>query len=158
MLTLRRFKALAESYGANPARWPEPSRTDAEALLRLSPQARAIVEREKPLDDALDDAAAREDAVAPSDQTAALARLRSGVGARIATLGRDRERGRRFGSVSTTRFGAAPVFGPRRLATAAAAGLVVAAGIWFGSQYAAPSKSGDVLAMLQPAPLHFLLD
>lgn len=54
MTTLERFTALVEAWGADPARWPAAERPAALALLETSTAARAVVEREKRLDLALD--------------------------------------------------------------------------------------------------------
>src|ERR1700757_3952229 len=53
-MDLKRFAAIVESYGAWPAHWPEAGRTAAEALLRESPEAQALVAAARPVDRLLD--------------------------------------------------------------------------------------------------------
>jgi anti-sigma-K factor RskA len=53
-MDLKRFTAIVESYGAWPAHWPEAERTAAEALLRESPEAQALVAAARPVDRLLD--------------------------------------------------------------------------------------------------------
>ena len=81
MLTLRRFRTMADSYGADLLRWPDGARAEAQALLKASPAARALLDEARTLDDAIEAAGASEDAVLwePDGQDAAMARLRSGV-------------------------------------------------------------------------------
>lgn len=40
MLTPRRLRAMAHSYGADLLRWPDEARAEAQALLEVSPEAR----------------------------------------------------------------------------------------------------------------------
>lgn len=54
MMTLDRMKELLEAYGANPRHWPIALRDEAEAFLRTSAQARALLEIEQTLDQTLD--------------------------------------------------------------------------------------------------------
>ena len=86
MLTLKRFAALAESYGGDLRRWPDDVRGGAQALLNASPQAHGILADAQKLDSAIEAAGLREDRrlLPPHEQEAALARLRGGVTARIA--------------------------------------------------------------------------
>ena len=87
MLTLRRFRTMADSYGADLLRWPDGARAEAQALLNASPAARALLDEARTLDHAIEAAGASEDAVLwelLTGQDAAMARLRSGVEARIA--------------------------------------------------------------------------
>jgi hypothetical protein len=53
-IDIERFRALVESYGVAPARWPEAERQAASALLDVSAEARALVDAEAGLDAALD--------------------------------------------------------------------------------------------------------
>ena len=80
MMTLERFESLADSYGGQLWRWPEDSRSDAEALLSSSAEARRILDRARILDETIGAASVnstRHTADAPD--SAALARLRSAV-------------------------------------------------------------------------------
>ena len=85
MLTLERFKSLADSYGASLERWPEEIRKEAESLLSNSQAARAILADAQSLDEAIEATSDAEEARAwPSAETeAALARLRSRVASRL---------------------------------------------------------------------------
>lgn len=55
---LARFEALLDAYGAEPRRWPVDRRAEAEALLRRSPEARALRDTAARLDMVLDSAVA----------------------------------------------------------------------------------------------------
>ena len=87
MLTLGRFRRLAASYGADLQRWPEEARRDAQALLDHSAEAGVLFDEARTLDQAIDQATIREDALLwpPGERDAALDRLRSGVEARLAS-------------------------------------------------------------------------
>src|SRR5580692_7935829 len=100
MLTLSRFTALVDSYGAELNRWPEAVRAEAQALAESSPQARALLAAARVLDATIATARASHDASLwpPGDQAAALARLRSGVAARIASSANPGPGWRRFGA------------------------------------------------------------
>jgi len=178
MLTLKRFKALTDSYGADPRRWPEAVRGDAEVLLRLSPEARRMLASARELDEAIN---ATEDTLPPSEENAAMLRLRAGVAARLVeaasheTVGREaastapmRSTARRGNIAARRRLGWLrsgmlpftqwPTF-VRVAGMAAAGGLIVAAGLLLGSMDATgPTAQVDVLAMLQPSPLPFPAD
>lgn len=153
MLTLRRFTALAESYGAELLRWPPEARGEAAALLRSSAAARAILDEARVLDEAIAAAGRREDAALwrPGEQDAALARLRSGVAARIAASPRRRPTGRLAGWAPSS-----AVLG--WIGMAAGGGLVVAAGLFIGALSATAPTPDSVLTILQPAPIHILAD
>lgn len=138
MLTLKRFKALAESYGGDLARWPDERRDEAHQLLAQSTQAQTILAEARRLDAA----------IAPGHATgvddAALARLRAGVQARIASTAPHRiPYGRGLGF----------------LGLAASGGFAIMAGLLIGTMWAsAQQPDSGVLAMLQPAPIHALAD
>ncbi len=85
MLSLKRFASLANSYGADLERWPAATHADVRELLDASPEARAIFGAARAEDHAIGAARRREEGALwhPGDQDAALARLRSGVAARI---------------------------------------------------------------------------
>lgn len=53
-ITLARLRALLDSYGADPTRWPADERVAALVLLQADPQARALREEAARLDAALD--------------------------------------------------------------------------------------------------------
>jgi hypothetical protein len=156
MLTLKRFMALADSYGAQLQRWPEEARGDAEALLRVSSQARMIFAKARTLDEAIHTASAQENALLwqPSDQEAALARLRSTVAAGIAASSVNNGR---WGWVLPAGAGWMSLARPGWIGLATGS-FVVAAGILIGSTYGAAPPSSDLQAMLQPMPIHVLAD
>jgi len=161
MMTLRRFRALTQSYGAELQRWPQDERGAAEELLRNSGAARALLEQERTLDEAIAAASTHEHSQRwpQGAADAALARLHSGVANRIAA---EQARGRRrtlFGwllggdqeSVALRR---------RRLGLATSGALAIVAGLLIGGLYGpAPAPAGGVLtALLQPATLEILAD
>ena len=162
MLTLQRFKIMADSYGANPQRWPEELRREAEMLLNVSTEARALLEEARKLDEAIDAARAAEDAGrwGPGEQSAALARLRSGVEARIAsTPHRLSDRRRGFGLATGIGSQWIPSVRLYLLGMAAAGSCAVMVGFLIGSIYVSEPASDSALAMLlQPAPIHILSD
>jgi hypothetical protein len=160
MLTLARFTTLAESYGGDLRRWPEELRAGAEALLPTSPEARRLLAEARTLDAAIAAAQGQEDDELwqPGEEAAALARLRAGVGARIAAT-EARPAARR--SVPRGWFARLPVnLGWVGMATGGS--FAVVAGLLIGATYATtPALSpaqGNVLAMLQPAPIAILAD
>jgi hypothetical protein len=154
MLTLKRFKTMTESYGADLLRWPERQRAEAERLLEHSAKARALLADERRLDEALAAVSARQgaDQQRNDDQAAALARLRSGVAVRIAATS-TRSRLSLFER-------ALSIVAPRTLFTpsgwaglATAAGVAVLAGLAMGSLYTPPGSSDALFALLQAAPI-----
>lgn len=157
MLTLKRFKALMDSYGAQPQRWPDSVRADAEALLRVSPQAQQLLADAGELDAALDAAREDENTVRwpPGAEAAALGRLRAGVAARLAGAA-----GRSHGWFRGWLLPVAQWSTSARLAgMATVGGLIIGIGLLLGSMDDARSASQvDVLAMLQPDPLPFQAD
>ena len=54
MMTLDRFAALVDAYGASPARWPEGERAAAVELMQASAEARRLAEEADRLDRLLD--------------------------------------------------------------------------------------------------------
>ena len=54
MMTLDRFAALVDAYGASPARWPEGERAAAVELMQASAEARRLAEEADQLDRLLD--------------------------------------------------------------------------------------------------------
>lgn len=161
MMSFRRFKALADSYGADLQRWPAALRGDAQALRDASPAARALLDEARALDTAIAAAGRRREAALwpAGEQDAALARLRDGVAARIAP-GPSRP-------VHARRGPAAMLLGAMTWASrgqsgwlgmAMGAGLAVAAGVLIGAQTVPPPVTVDVLTILQPTPIHFFAD
>ena len=49
-ITLERFAAIVDAYGASPMRWPVAERSAAEALLAVSAEARALLADARMLD------------------------------------------------------------------------------------------------------------
>ncbi len=146
MLSLKRFKTLAESYGGELGRWPEAFRADAEMLLNTSPEACRFLGEARSLDDAISAASSHEAATLwlPGEENAALARLRSGIAARLpAQLPAGRAWPREIGWM---------LFGNvARLGMAGGCAVAVVAGLLIGSMdQPAPA---NVLTMLQPDAL-----
>src|SRR5512146_762406 len=102
MLSLRRFRKLSESYGAYLERWPAEVRREAMILLKESRDARVILEEMRSFDAAIAAATEREDQEfwQAGEQAAALARVRAGVGARIASPIRPHRDTRGFGGLA----------------------------------------------------------
>jgi hypothetical protein len=160
MLTFRRFEALAESYGGDLRRWPEVERVAAAALLETSSEARSVLERARALDLAIAEANGWEDATLwhEGEPDAALARLRSGVAARIAP------KAVRPPRWSGWRSGWALVGGGqwvmpgllRQVGLVMGGGVAITAGVMIGRMQDAASAHVDLLAILQAPPLHGL--
>lgn len=158
MMTLRRFRTLADSYGADLQRWPESLRGQARALLDSSADAQAVMTRARELDEALAAAAAARDGRLWKGESAdaAVHRLRQSVSTRL----------------RRPRPGGAPVFAgndahaaaryrPRHVGWvgyATAAGIAVVAGLTLGILYSPTAQQPDLTALLQPAPLQLLTD
>lgn len=144
MMTLKRLRILADSYGAELQRWPERLRPQARALLAASMEARAVIAHAQELDEAITSACAERGARLwrGDDGDAALQRLRANVTAR-------------------TRVRPASATPPRRarwISLAAAASVAVIAGFVLGILYSPAAPSQDLTALLQPAPLQSLTD
>jgi hypothetical protein len=158
MLTLGRFRALADSYGADLRSWPEEMRGEAELLARASAEARAVLDEAQTLDEAIAAASAHEDALLwlPGEQDAALARLRAGVGARIAASSlRRRARGLWALAGGDAWATAAQL---RWLGMATGGGVAIMAGLLIGALYASAPAPDNVLTLLEPSPIHILAD
>jgi hypothetical protein len=159
MLTLGRFRELADSYGGNLQRWPCEVRGEAQALLTVSRQARALLDEARALDDAIAAASARSEAAARriSEDDAARARLRLGVAARIAAS-MPRHHPARWG------FAGAPSRRPNGfiaahlhwVGIATGSSLAVIVGFLIGALYASVPASDVVLSILQP--IHILAE
>lgn len=52
-MSMARLRAILEAYGAEPRRWPQAERADAEALIAASPEARALRDETAALDHVL---------------------------------------------------------------------------------------------------------
>jgi len=157
MMTLKRFRKLADSYGADLRRWPERLRPEARRLVESSAQAREIIGRAGELDDAIIAAgAARSDSVWSGDGPEdALPRLRNGVAARI----------RSAAPATAIAAGGIPIRtarnAPRRvgwISLATAASVAILAGLVLGIRYSPAAPQQDLLALLQPAPVQLLSD
>lgn len=160
MMTLGRFQSLLDAYGSEPQRWPRELREDAQALLCVSTDARALAEEARVLDAAIAAVSAKEDAARLSAPDEALSRLRKHVAARIAALPRAAARRPAWRFVS--RIDALPW--PRLYWVGLATGgaFLVMAGLKLGATYAtshaASPDSDTLLTMLQPAPIEILAD
>lgn len=157
MMTLRRFRALTRSYGAELQRWPQEERNAVQELLERSEEARALLAQERSLDAAISAASSR----GAQAQDAALARLRSGVAARIATEDPlARQPGALFSWLLGTGRELASLRG-RRLGLATSGALAIVAGLLIGAMYGpvpSPAPVGVLTALLQPATLDILSD
>jgi hypothetical protein len=161
MLTVERFRATADSYGADLQRWPNEMRDAAEALLNVSAEARAVLQEARALDEAINAASATDDARRwrPGEQNAALARLRSGVEARIAPTARKRLPDPLPGLTLMQGVWWATSIRSRLVGMAAAGGCAIVAGLLLGSTYVSePATDGALTMLLQPAPIHILSD
>jgi hypothetical protein len=149
MMTLRRFRTLADSYGADLQRWPERVRPQAHGLLRSSAQAQQIIARARELDEAIAAAGvARSERLWSGDRAdAVLVRLRNGVAARIAPAA----------PAAAIAARSAP-WRVRWISLATAASVAILAGLLLGIRYAPVAPHQDFLALLQPSPVQLLTD
>lgn len=154
MLTLKRFKTMTDSYGADLLRWPEQERAAAQTFLERSAEARTLLADARVLDEALAVAGARQSAThrRNNHEEVALARLRSGVAKRIAVAsGRSRVSLMEW-ALSVTIRGA--LSKPSRWAgLATACSVAVVAGLVIGSLYSPTGASDVLLTLLQPEPI-----
>lgn len=157
MMTLKRFRKLADSYGADLRRWPERLRPQANALLESSAQAREIVARARELDEAITAAAsARSENLWSGDRPdAALVRLRNDVATRIGP------------AVPATAIVAGGIAGrvahdasrrPGWIGLATAASVAIIAGVVLGILHSQTAPRQDLLVLLQPSPIQLLTD
>jgi hypothetical protein len=160
MVTLRQFKAKVNSYGADLERWPDALRGEAQTLLRVSPQAREILEEALALDKAIEAASGREIALLwrPSEQEAALTRLRAGVTARMAASTEHRPAQRRFGWLLSGMGHGRPSLSLRLVGMATASGFAIMVGLLLGAMYTAAPSPDTVLTMLQAEPIHIFAE
>jgi hypothetical protein len=165
-MTLRRFRILADRYGAELQRWPERLRPQAQALLQASTEARAIIARARELDEAIAAAGAARDAGIwrGGGADSALQRLRTNVTTRLGAMAvKDaaaapipaRAAARRTDSHSS--FGA-PSRRTRWVSLATAASIAVIVGFVIGVLYSPTTPTQELTALLQPAPLQLLAD
>jgi hypothetical protein len=159
MLTLRRFKELAEAYGADLEHWPVDRRAGAQILLQSSAEARAAIEKAAALDEVLMAGRLQADGETwPGNELdVSLARLRAGVAGQIATQN-SRSAVPMKSRVSAL---AAMWLAYRRpLELSAFGALAIVVGLWIGSMSAAAMApaggSNAVMALLQPEPVHML--
>jgi len=157
MLTLERFKSLADSDGASLVRWPEEIRGDAESLLSHSQAARVILADAQSLDEAIEAASDAEEARAwpPAEAEAALVRLRSRVAIRLAA-----EVPAKTGLISRwllSHRALSPFAHPGWGGLVMGGAVAIVAGLLTGMLYA-PGSPRDVLALLEPAPLQIFSD
>jgi hypothetical protein len=160
MMTLKRFKALADSYGAELRRWPAEARGDAVALLHTSARARLALAEAQALDKTIEAASAQEDAMlrSPDDQSLALARLRSGVTGRLTASSKRQPTGRLFWWASSASPHWAMLANLGGVGMATGGGFAIVAGLLIGSMYSPAPTSQNVLAILQSVPLQILAD
>ena len=155
MLTLKQLTALADIYGADLRRWPEAERAGVAPLLQVSPAARQVMRDAAEMDQLIQQASAADsdDDFGLGEEQAALARLRSGVSARIATPlmpGMGPSVMRAFVPA-----GGGMVLAQQRMARLGmmlGLALTVSAGIWIGGMPLSPAGPVDLTAVLQPAP------
>jgi hypothetical protein len=158
-MKMTRFQALVLSYGAQLQRWPDSERSEAEALLAVSAQARRILDEAQVLDQALEYASDKwtSEGWQAEEQDAALANLRSGVASRIAHPPYARQV-RVQADTSTLQTwvlrARALCHGGWGLATSGA--LAVAIGIFVGWMQAPGPEPVNVISMLESAPIHML--
>lgn len=154
MMTVRRFAELAESYGADFARWPEEARADAARLAARSGEAQRLLAEAASFDRMMEEAGAAEDQVLwqGTEAEAAVARLRDRVGAAIAAPGAVKRSGR---VVRTSPgFAVAGFGGLEWLGMATGGGFAVAGGLLLAYLTASPGTAETVMSLLQPSPLH----
>jgi hypothetical protein len=158
-MKMTRFQALVLSYGAQLQRWPDSERSEAEALLAVSAQARRIVDEALVLDKALEYASDKwtSEGWQAEEQDAALANLRSVVASRIARPPYARQV-RAQPETSTLQgwvlLARALRHGGWGLATSGA--LAVAIGIFVGWMQAPQPEPVNVISMLESAPIRML--
>ena len=159
MMTLERFKSLADSYGGRIERWPSLTRQDAFDLLTRSAAAREVLEDARELDAAIARADEAQDARSwpPGETGAAMVRLRARVAARIAA----RESAQHGPRIEPKSFWAKILLKPLQpgwggLVTGGV--LAVAAGLVIGLLSTSTPPPGNVLLLLEPTPLQIFTD
>ncbi len=158
MLSVRRFRALIDSYGADLRRWPDSDRPPAQLLLEALPEARRLLDEARRLDEKIAAAAARQDAElwAKDEPDAALARLRDRIAVRIAARTAALPLRRRPLGWTVAGFGRAHSAAFRHVSMVAGSGAAVVIGLWIGWVQSTPSAPVDLLTMLQLASIRGL--
>jgi len=157
MMTLKRFRTLADIYGADLQRWPERVRPHARTLLDTSAEARSIIARAAELDEAITAASSahRRRLWSGDHPEAALVRLRNDVAARIRAVAPSRVSAAGVPILRAAR-------NPRRragwISLATAASVAIVSGLVLGIRYSPATPQQDLLALLQPAPVQLLND
>jgi len=160
MMTLKRFRALAQSYGADLQRWPQEERGAAEELSGSSEEAHTLLVQERALDEAIAAATAPQDAQhgPQSERDAALVRLRAKVAARLAVGKAQAKPVGRLSWLLGTASHSSPVR-VRRFGLATGGVFAIIAGLLIGGLSGpAPAPVGALSALLQPATLDILAD
>ncbi|GAJ28176.1 hypothetical protein [Acidomonas methanolica] len=165
MMTQKRFRTLAECYGADLSRWPAADREPAETLLARSSEARAVLRDQREVDAVIARAFDAQEAElqarsADEDTHAALMRLRAGVAGRIAEYNGKKRPSRAWWRVvprgmtghpawETTADGLVAV---RRAGLVLGCAFVVTSGLWLGWVQSS-GGAGDVLNTLLVIPV-----
>lgn len=157
-MKLKQFKRMTDVYGADSLRWPARLRFGAQALLGQSSEATEILQRARELDEALARTTVTRDGPRPlnEDPDAALVRLRSGVMTRIRTS--VHPDGKSIRTSPPTGELAIGLWRHRWIGLTAAASLAVLGGLVLGFTYAPTPPQQDIVTLLQPAPVHFLVN
>jgi hypothetical protein len=160
MLTLQRFQALLDIYGADFRRWPEEARGAAEALLSISAEARALLEEEGALDVMIAAASSYEEGRRwrTGEPDVAMARLRARVSTRIAVaeVSRPSWPQKRFGRSSAGK-SSAVAYNLRWVGFATTGAFAVLAGLAVGALYESAPPTPSVLSVLvQPTAFTIL--
>jgi hypothetical protein len=160
MLTLERFKSLADSYGGSLERWPEETRREAHALLSNSAAAQAILAQAQLLDVAYATAVGKEDSRTwpPEKATAALARLRSRVAARLTDQEEARNASRIRRWLLSDRALPTVLAEPGWAGMLTGCALAITAGFVTGLLYASSPPPPNMLLLLEPTPLQIFSD
>jgi len=160
MMTLKRFRKLTDSYGADLRRWPERLRPQGRALLECSAQAQEIIARARELDEAIAAAAsARSESLWAGDHPEeALVRLRNSVAARIGPAGAPAAVAAVAAKQRSRRSARGTLWRVRWVSLATAASVAILAGIALGMMYTPAATHQDFLTLLQPGPIQLLDD
>jgi hypothetical protein len=158
MLTLQRFRALAAAYGADLNRWPQKERDEARILLQTSAQARMQLQEALMLDEVIATGTANEKKTRNiKEQEIALSRLRIAVAERISRPVRPKTlSGRHFVPALFKTMCWTNVVRVGDVRVAAAACLTISVGLLIGWTCAARPISGDLISVLEAAPMRIL--
>ncbi|MFH7810802.1 MULTISPECIES: hypothetical protein [Acetobacter] len=145
MMTQKRFRYLAECYGADLSRWPVADRGPAEALLAGSTEARLVLQEQQGVDAVIASAFDAQNAelvaqTAHEDTHAALTRLRAGVAGRIAEQSGTKSSSREWWRFMPCRPIVYPIWAMtaselvifRRAGLVLSCAFVVTGGLWLG--------------------------